>query len=279
MFGSPTSGRSDLDDALAMAVIDGRGDGAAPGAVVRAAVRAGFDVFGIPHGGYLAALAARAVLLASGQPDVFTLTVHYLRKAVVGPMELDVRRLGGSRRFASWQATATQDGRAVLTALASVGDRSAVDGPSWTDVPAWDAAGDRFSPPAGDPDLPFTAPRVAERFGQRIAVSTSGFAVGRVGEHARMRAVVDTDHADQLAAIVACDVAPPAAWNALGAQGWVPTVELTVHVRARPAPRPLSIEATTHHVHDGFLEEDALVRDAEGRLVAQSRQLARWTTD
>lgn len=279
MSSSPTSGRTDLADALAMTVTDDPSDGAAANAVVRAEVHDGFDVFGIPHGGYLAALGTRAVLLTSGQPDVFTVTVHFLRKAAVGPMDLQVRRLGGSRRFASWHATATQDGRAVLTALASVGDRTAVDGPSWTDAPAWDATGDEFSPPAGDPDLPFTAPRVAERFGQRIALSTSGFAAGHVGEHARMRAVLDIDHADQLTAIVACDITPPAAWNALGAQGWVPTVELTAHVRARPVPGPLSIESATHHVRDGFLEEDALVHDANGRLIVQSRQLARWTTD
>lgn len=78
---------------------------------------------------------------------------------------------------------------------------------------------------------------------------------------------------------MACDITPPAVWNVLGRKGWVPTVELTAHVRARPASGPLSIEVGTHHVQDGFLEEDALVRDARGRLVVQSRQLARWTGD
>jgi len=41
----------------------------------------------------------------------------------------------------------------------------------------------------------------------------------------------------------------------------------------------MTVEVDTHHVQDGFLEEDALVRDATGRLVVQSRQLARWTGD
>ena len=38
---------------------------------------------------------------------------------------------------------------------------------------------------------------------------------------------------------------------------------------------PCTVEASTHHVGGGFLEEDALVHDAAGRLVVQSRQLAR----
>ena len=39
----------------------------------------------------------------------------------------------------------------------------------------------------------------------------------------------------------------------------------------------MTVEASTRHVADGFLDEDALVLDADGRLVCQSRQLARWT--
>ena len=37
-------------------------------------VHEGWDVFGVPHGGYLLALAGNAVLTATGAPDVFTIT-------------------------------------------------------------------------------------------------------------------------------------------------------------------------------------------------------------
>lgn len=39
----------------------------------------------------------------------------------------------------------------------------------------------------------------------------------------------------------------------------------------------MSVVATTDHVTDGFLDEDALVHDSTGTLIVQSRQLARWT--
>ncbi|MBY5164171.1 thioesterase family protein [Salsipaludibacter albus] len=273
MSDAPTLATIPLTTALSMEVT-ARTDDAV---TVRARVHDGFDVHGIPHGGYLAAIAARSVLLAAGQPDLFTVTVHFMRKATMGPMDLEVVRVGGSRRFATWRATATQDGQAVLTALCSVGDRTDLDGPGWTDAPAWDPAATPLSPPAGHPDLPFAAPAVASQFGLRLALDDTGFVLGQRSDTARLRAVLDTDEPDQLAAIVACDVTPPAAWNPLGREGWVPTIELTVHVRARPAPGPLAVDVTTHHVTDGFLDEDAVVHDATGRLVAQSRQLARWT--
>jgi acyl-CoA thioesterase len=51
-------------------------------------------------------------------------------------------------------------------------------------------------------------------------------------------------------------------------------LELTTHVRARPAPGWLACSFATRFITGGFLEEDGEVWDATGRLVAQSRQLA-----
>ncbi len=61
----------------------------------------------------------------------------------------------------------------------------------------------------------------------------------------------------------------------------VPTVDLTVHFRARTRPEPdadpreLCLAQTTSElVHDGFFVEDGLIWAADGSLLAQSRQLA-----
>ena len=245
--------------------------------VVDAEVHAGHDVFTIPHGGYLAALAGNAVLAATEQPDLFTITVHYLRKAAVGPLRFEVDLVGGSRRFTTAHARATQDGEAVMAVLASVGDRTGMEGPSWRREEPWQPREERLAPPAGTPGLPFDPPNIAKRFALQPEADSFGFATGEVTGDARLRARMHVGEADQLTALIACDITPPAVWNALGAEGWVPTLELTAHVRARPAPGPLTVVATTGHVTDGFLEEDALVHDSRGRLVVQSRQLARWT--
>lgn len=244
-----------------------------------AEVHPGWDIFGIPHGGYLAALAANAALVASGAPDVLSITTHYLAKASDGPMRLAVRPVGGGRRLTTLLVEASQGERTTMAALASVGDRTTFDGPAWDQRTAPELAG-RLGGRAGDPDQPFDTPGLARRLGMRLDQESAAFARGEPGDRAVMRARIDPPvptPTDQLLALVTCDATPPAAWNALGMTGWVPTVELTAHVRARPSPGPLSVVAETRSVSEGLLEEDAEVFDETGRLVVLARQLARWS--
>jgi acyl-CoA thioesterase len=68
------------------------------------------------------------------------------------------------------------------------------------------------------------------------------------------------------------DSAPPAVME-LGELAST-TVELTLHVRRKPAPGWLAMRIATRHVIGGYHEEDIDVWDSTGALVAQSRQLA-----
>ena len=61
----------------------------------------------------------------------------------------------------------------------------------------------------------------------------------------------------------------------MGRTGWAPTVQLQVLVRALPAPGWCLVEARAGEVAGGWLDEDYRIWDSTGRLVAQSRQLAR----
>ena len=78
----------------------------------------------------------------------------------------------------------------------------------------------------------------------------------------------DTDFA-----VLACDISLPVVAN-LGLHGWAPTVQLTTYIRRRPAPGWLRFAATSLEVGPGMFEEDHLVVDSTGTIVAQSRQLA-----
>ena len=78
---------------------------------------------------------------------------------------------------------------------------------------------------------------------------------------------------DSLSAVAFADAFPPTILGAV-AGGWVPTIELTVHLRGRPAPGWLLGTFRTRVLVDGLLEEDGELWDSEGRPVALSRQLA-----
>jgi acyl-CoA thioesterase len=73
-----------------------------------------------------------------------------------------------------------------------------------------------------------------------------------------------------------CDSWFPAIFAVVHEPLAVPTLDLTVHLRAR-LPRPAEWvlgRFTTRTVADGFLEEDGELWSSEGELLAQSRQLA-----
>ncbi len=86
--------------------------------------------------------------------------------------------------------------------------------------------------------------------------------------------LADGREPDPISLLMFCDALPPTTFD-LGLFGWAPTLELTCHVRAVPAPGWLRIRHATTNLAGGMFEEDCEIWDSAGRLVAQSRQLAR----
>jgi len=70
------------------------------------------------------------------------------------------------------------------------------------------------------------------------------------------------------------DCFPPSVFTRLGPVGWVPTLELTVHVRRRPVSGWIQASFETEDFSNGLLIENGMLWDQSGALVAQSRQLA-----
>ena len=232
-----------------------------------------------PNGGYLLAIALRAAAAELPLPDPFTATAHYLRAAVPGPAMLDVEVVRAGRTHATAEVRVHQRDAEIVRVLTTFGDLAALDGPTHTsaappDLPPLEACRrGRAKLPDG------TLVAIAERFEAAVHPDMLGWLRGEPTGTAQLGAwlrFADGREADPLALTLIVDGLPPPVFD-IGAAGWVPTIELTVHVRAIPAPGWLRVWATTRFLQGGYLEEDVEVWDSADTLVAQSRQLARLT--
>jgi hypothetical protein len=240
-----------------------------------ASIHPGWDIAGNANGGYLLAIAARALVGATGRPDPVTVTGHYLAPGQTGGLHIATQVLKDGKRFATGTALLSSESRPLLAVLCTLGDLAQADGPELIEgappeLPPPDecvrvVATDTFPPPfMGHVDL-------------RLHPDDASFATGQQSGHPLMRGwfrLPGEEVIDSIALLCAVDAFPPTAFNAHLPVAWTPTVELTAHIRANPAPGWLRCRFSTRFVTAGFLEEDGEVWDAGGRLVAQSRQLA-----
>jgi len=239
-----------------------------------AEVKPGWDIGGNANGGYLMAIAGRAMAEAVGRPPV-TLTAHYLRPAPAGPCDIEVTTVRSGRRFATATATLTMASGQVLALLGTFGDQTP-GGPSRTTeapvvLPDYDDC--ELPPPSTDGPVP----EMFRRLAVRIRPGDEGFRAGNPSGRAEIRgwfAFADGELIDAIGLLLVADAFPPPIFNTDLPAAWVPTVELTVHVRGVPEPGPLRCWFRTRFIHDGLLDEEGEIWDSTGKLVAQSRQLA-----
>ncbi|MFJ6708510.1 MULTISPECIES: thioesterase family protein [unclassified Streptomyces] len=244
---------------------------------------AGWTIISAVNGGYLLAVLGRALADTLPHPDPFTVSAHYLTASQPGPAVIRTDTVRTGRTLSTGQASLLQydaEGNEVerIRVLASYGDLAALPGDVRTTAtpPAIPPMDQCFGPEDGPAPVDGSS-AITERLMLKLDPSTLGWALGAPSGKGEMRSwfgLADGRDADPLALLLAVDALPPTAFE-IGLKGWVPTVELTVHVRHRPAPGPLRVSVTTRNLAGGFLEEDAEVWDSADRLVAQSRQLAR----
>jgi acyl-coenzyme A thioesterase PaaI-like protein len=237
-----------------------------------------WSIGAVPNGGYTMAIALRGLLEGLGRPDPLTVTAHFLRPAEPGPAELDVEVVKAGRSAVVGSVRLHQGGVERLRLLGSVTDLGAtvggephhVEAPPALPPPEQCLRGDGTMPGGG-------VASVAERFDLRLHPEHVGWArgepTGRLEVAGWIRPADGRDPDTALLPAVV-DAFPPTVFE-LGAMGWVPTLELTLHVRARPAPGWLRCSVRSRHVSSGLVEEDAEVWDDEDRLVAMSRQISR----
>lgn len=250
----------------------------ADGCTFRAGMSHRWDTVGPPNGGFLLALAGQALTRAMPFPDPVTITGHFLRPSRHTPVELSVEPVRSGKNHATATGRMHQDGKEILRTLATFSDLGRAGGPT--------ESGGR--PPALPPpeeclpveslrfsvwdDLPGRLPALYRSIDVRLG-STDRREPGEIARLEGWMRFTDGREPDVPALLLLADVFPPAVLDVAHA-AWVPTVELTVHVRARPAPGWIAASFRTKFLCDGYFEEDGELWDSTGRLVALSRQLA-----
>jgi acyl-CoA thioesterase len=238
-------------------------------------VSPGWNIGTIPNGGYLMAIALSAVGRELPHPDPLTATSHFLGRITSGePATIEVEVLRTGRTLSTACARLLQDGRERLRMLATYGDLDASEGPTLVTA---------TPPPMPPPDdcvgfdMEATTMEIQKRFDLRLEPGVAGGAMGspvgrpEVGGWIRF---ADGREPDLKSLALFADALPPTVLN-IERFGWVPTIELTIHFRAKPAPGFLRTWFASRFLMKSHVEEDGEIWDSKGNLVALSRQLSR----
>ncbi|MEO6570749.1 MAG: thioesterase family protein [Ilumatobacteraceae bacterium] len=240
-------------------------------------VQPGWDIGGNANGGYLLGIAGRAMAEAVGRPPL-TVTAHYLAPAPAGPCRVDVQVVRSGRRLATATASLWQGDRQIMQLLGTFGEQQpAFEGevPYIVGAPPVMPSFEESTAPPPLPDG--EVPAIFGKLGIRMRPGDAGFRDGVKSGRAEIGgwfSFADERPVDAIGLLFVADSFPPPVFNTDHPVAWVPTVELTVHVRGVPAPGPLRCEFRSRFIQAGLLEEDGEIWDSTDHLVAQSRQLA-----
>ncbi len=231
-----------------------------------------------PNGGYLAALLVRAgdEHLGEKARQLRSFTVHYLRppKAESAQIEVTTEQLG--RTVAYLRLKMTQGGKLVLLATGAwASERDGFEFDGWE------------KPNADPPDACSTLSEV--RGGLSLPIhrqwevrrtTHAAFGSGQRPDLTWWIRPPTHRPLDAAMVIAMADALPPPIFMTEIGPGAVPTVDLTLHVRAdlsavswEPGDWVLT-RFQTRHASGGFIEEDGELWTADGVLLAHSRQLA-----
>jgi hypothetical protein len=230
-----------------------------------------------PNGGYLLSMLARAATSTSVHDHVIAASAHYLQSPDPGPVLIATELLRSGRSASQIRARMEQDGKACVEALMTASSLAGDTPPYWDHGLPEKSESSYDDCPRLIPNLP-NGIRVAimEQVEVRLEPDSSGFTAARPSGRGELRgwlALPGAEPFDPNALLFAVDAFPPATFD-IEFSGWVPTLELTVYVRALPVPGPVRILHRAQLVDAGRVDESCFVWDMSGRLVAQGTQLA-----
>lgn len=240
----------------------------------QAAISPAWNIGDNPNGGYLVSVLLAALKDSLAHPDPVSVTAHYLRPGIAGQSaQVHVEEVRAGRSLSTARASLHQQGKPRVEVIAAFSDLH--------EQPGVDAAITRKPPAVTPPEDCVKRTSAMQNIELPITGSIDVLldpAYANPGEspNAEMAGwigFVDGRAPDTGCLALFADAFPPSPLSKLGRIGWVPTIELTVHALAKPAPGLVQAHFVTESLHHGRMIESGCLWDAEGTLVALSRQL------
>jgi acyl-CoA thioesterase len=282
----PAVAQTEFDRDTAVAVTEWiETDGHVSGAELAADVSPDWRAGRGPHGGYLAAMLLRALIVTVDDEARAprSLTIHYARAPLPGAVTIRTTIERAGRSLSTLSARIEQNGALVALALAAFS--VAWSAPEISDLPMPDVA-----PP--DPQRrsgkllfegapPFTQHLILQ---PRIGVIPFQGASEPMDVGAWL-GLAEPRPLDALSLAFLSDAMFSPPFIRIDQPATSPTIDLTIHFRAAlptigvatssgDADELCFARFRSGRVHEGFFEEDGVIWSADGTLLAQSRQLA-----
>jgi acyl-CoA thioesterase len=225
------------------------------------------------NGGFLAAIMLRAIIECEHDSARAprSLTLHYLRPPTEGEVRIVVTEERRGRQLTTYSARMEQDGRVCVLALAALSK----------DFPAslnYAKVMPDVAPPNGlnvrdDEHLP----PITHRLATQPAIGHAPFSGGDEALTGGWIAFAGDEPSplDAPALALLSDAWLPSPFVLVRDFVGVPTIDLTIHFRARSEGRtgPALASFSSSTSAEGFFEEDGELWSEDGTLLAQSRQL------
>ena len=234
-----------------------------------------WSINGIPNGGYLMAILARAMLQHTEMKSTPIVTANFLNRCEPGDAGVLIEKMSASRQFDRLQASLHQDGKEKIRSFgtfanednACMVERYEVRGPQ---IPALE----KCIPVPELPNYTFFS-----QMDVRLDPACAGWMLGKLSNTSETKGWIKFKNNrpfDLLSILLVADSFPPAVISSQGKVAWVPTLEFTANIRNIPTGDWLKCIFRTRFITCGLLEEDGEIWDQTDQLVAISRQIAQY---
>ena len=226
-----------------------------------------------PNGGYLLAPLAKAMQSVAGHPDPLSITTHYLRPGTGdASAEVEVELVRTGRTVGTVRGRLIQDGKTRIESIAAFADLTSADAVVDIETPAAPLPAPDDCVSRRDLEQGVVLP-IMNRLDVRIHPDHAVAGSGREAAITGWIRFDDGRPVDAMALPLFADAFPPPLFSKVGYIGWVPTIELTVHVRRRPMQGWIRGHFRTSDAAGNRTIEDGWLWDESGALVAVARQV------